>query len=123
MNNVLKDQRRVLGDKHPDTLLTMAVLAEHYMKHGKMDQVEKYADEALVASRSVLNDKHQVRAAALSFLAAVYGSRGDWKKLESVMIEAVELARFRWGPDSDVTAQGDADVGQTPHLAGKILPG
>ncbi len=115
--NVLQDMRRVMGAKHPDRLFTLVLLAEHYMNQRRMDEVEEYAGEALEGARTALNDKHQVRAAALGFLAVVYSTRADLKKPESmkklgtVLIESVELARFRWGIDSDVTARGNQTVG------------
>jgi serine/threonine protein kinase len=109
--DVLQDLRQVLGDKHPDTLYTLVAIAAHYIEHNKLDEVEKYAREALEGSRSVLNDKHQTRMYALGFLANVYGGQRDSKKLEPVLIETVQLARFRWGPDNEFTAGGDTTAG------------
>ena len=81
--------------------------------------VEKYAAEALEGSRSVLNDKHQVRAVALGFLGTVYSVRADLKKLEPVLIESVELSRFRWGNGNNVTAGGNASLGLLFILQGE----
>ena len=117
--DVLPDLRRILGVKHPDTLHTLVVIAEHYIYQRKMEEVEKYAGEALEGSRTVLNDKHQVRAVASGFLAKVYSSRGDLKKLEPVLIESVEVARVRWGPDNGLTAGGDATAGLLLIFVGK----
>jgi Flp pilus assembly protein TadD len=106
-------------------LYTLATIAGHFVEQQKPDEVEKYASEALEGSRKILNDKHQVRTAALSCLSEVYSRRADLKrpetltKLESVLSEAVELARFRYGPNHGYTAAGDVSLGILLILMGR----
>ena len=118
--DVLQDMRRVLGNKHPDTLYTLAIIADHYMNQGKIDEVEKYAGEALEGpcrpQRQASSESSRPR-----FSLNRYGSQADSKKLEPVLIESVELARYRWDPDSEVTAGGNGTLGMLFFLKSEYI--
>ena len=111
LSEVLDVQRRVLGNKHPDTLVTMVTLGELYIYQRKLDQAEQLLVEAVEGSRTALDRNSQTIAAALSLLGAVYANKGDLKKLGPVLIESRDIARFRWGPDHGLTAAGNQAVG------------
>ncbi|KAI8667643.1 NB-ARC domain-containing protein [Fusarium keratoplasticum] len=51
-------RRDVLGEKHPDTIRSMASLASTYHQQGRYDEAEKLKDEALDLRRDVLWEKH-----------------------------------------------------------------
>ena len=50
---------RVLGEEHPDTLLTMNGLGALYYLEGKYTQAELLFEKALEGQRRVLGDEHE----------------------------------------------------------------
>ena len=55
---VMEVQRRVLGDEHPNMLLTMNGLALLYGLEGKNAQAEALYTKALETQRRVLGEEH-----------------------------------------------------------------
>jgi len=51
-------RREVLGDNHPDTLISMNNLAALYQSQGKYDEAEPLYVECLKLRREVLGDNH-----------------------------------------------------------------
>ena len=123
LNDVLQDMRRVLGDKHPDTLYTLAIIAEHYMNQRKMDEVEKYAADALEGSRTVLNDKHQVRAAALGFLASRVCSPSRLEETRAGVDRVGGTFTFPLGALTTTSLREGMGRRAAPHLPGRVFPG
>ena len=57
-DEALEGYRRVLGDTHPDTLLSINNMGYRLQSMGKLDEAEKHYREALEGCRSVLSDLH-----------------------------------------------------------------
>ena len=54
----LQAERRVLGEEHPDTLLSMNNLAMLYFEQGRHDEAEPLYVKALEGRRRVLGEEH-----------------------------------------------------------------
>ncbi|KAK4172862.1 hypothetical protein QBC36DRAFT_361550 [Triangularia setosa] len=68
-------RRRLLGDKHPDTIWSMADLAAKYHAQGRYEEAEKILVEVLALRRHVLGDKHPDTIRSMADLAATYHSQ------------------------------------------------
>ncbi|MEU6774239.1 tetratricopeptide repeat protein, partial [Streptomyces sp. NPDC046759] len=51
-------QRRVLGEEHPDTLLTASNLANRLAEVGRVEEARELAEETLGRQRRVLGEEH-----------------------------------------------------------------
>jgi tetratricopeptide (TPR) repeat protein len=54
----MRDRQRVLGDEHPDTMISKANLASTYSDQGRWDEAEKLKLEVLETSKRLLGDEH-----------------------------------------------------------------
>jgi non-specific serine/threonine protein kinase/serine/threonine-protein kinase len=63
---VLEKRRRVLGEEHPDTLLSISNMGVLLRAQGKLDQAEPYYREALEKRRRVLGEEHPDTLASVS---------------------------------------------------------
>jgi Tetratricopeptide repeat len=77
---VLADRRRVLGEEHPDTLASYAVLAWLEGLQGRYGQAEKLYRQVLADRRRVLGEDHPDTAATAGELAQVTTGRGDGER-------------------------------------------
>ena len=53
-----KPMRRVLGDEHPSTLMSINNMGSLLLRQGKYDEAEVYYVEAMEGLRRVLGDEH-----------------------------------------------------------------
>jgi eukaryotic-like serine/threonine-protein kinase len=111
LNEVLDRQKKILGNKHPHTLLSMVRLGHLYLDQKQWDKSEELFVEAVEGCRAALDRNHETAAGALGGLAAVYAVKQDMKKLGPVLIEARDITRVRHGPYDTVTVEGNQAVG------------
>ena len=76
LEKALEAQREILGKNHPNTLHTMANLANGYLIQGKIDQAERLLIEAVDGCQTATDPDQETTATALGLLAAVYTIRG-----------------------------------------------
>jgi tetratricopeptide (TPR) repeat protein len=60
----------VVGEKHPDTIWSMADLAATYHAQGRYSEAEPIFQEALDLRREVLGEKHPDTIASMAALSA-----------------------------------------------------
>jgi hypothetical protein len=68
-------RKQVLGEKHPDTIGSMASLAATYHAQGRYDEAEKRYVEVLGLRREVLGERHPETLQAMHDLAVTWNSR------------------------------------------------
>ena len=113
LKEVLDVQRRVLGTKHPDTLISMATLASWYVLQGtNLDQAESLLKEAWEGCRTALDAKHETTDAVLALLSALYSSKREYSKLGPYLREAQQIALARWGSDHGLTVGANVALGR-----------
>ncbi|KAL8281687.1 hypothetical protein RB600_005226 [Gaeumannomyces tritici] len=86
-------RKRVLGDKHPDTIQSMASLATTYGNQGRYDEDEKISVEVLALRRDVLGDKHPDTIQSIAELATTYHNQGRYNEAEKMKVEVLALRR------------------------------
>ncbi|KAK3687145.1 BCS1 N terminal-domain-containing protein [Podospora appendiculata] len=101
-------RRKRLGEKHLDTIRSMAELAGTYNKQGRYEEAEKIFVEVLVLQRDVLGEKHPDTIWSMASLAATYHQQGRYEEAEKVKVEV--LARQR-----DVLGKKHPDTLQAMH--------
>ena len=85
---VLDLRRDVLGDKHPDTIRSMADhLQRHTMYRGGIRRMRRSTVEVLDLRRDVLGDKHPDTIQSMASLAATYHAQGRYKEAEKMYVK------------------------------------
>ena len=80
----LKLLREVLGEKHPDTIRTMANLATTYHQQGRSKEAEEIYIKVLKLRRDVLGEKHPDTIESMASLATTYHQQGRLKEAEEI---------------------------------------
>jgi hypothetical protein len=70
----------VLGEKHPDTIWSMAELAATYHAQGRYDEVEEISVKVLDLRREVVGEKHRDTIWSMASLAATYHAQRRYKE-------------------------------------------
>ncbi|KAK4206669.1 P-loop containing nucleoside triphosphate hydrolase protein [Rhypophila decipiens] len=132
-------RRAVLGEKHPDTIRSMADLATTYNAQGRYAEAEPMNINILELRREVLGEKHpdtiwnqNTRAAAgsarretpdtigsMADLAATYRMQGRYTEAEPMKIKALELRREVLGEKHPDTIWSIASLAATYHAQGR----
>ena len=63
------DEKRVLGDEHPDTLTSMANLALTYSNQGRWKEAEELEAQVMETFKRVLRDEHLDTLTSINNLA------------------------------------------------------
>ena len=79
----------MLGEDHPDTLITMNNLAFLYMKQGRYAQAEPLYIKALEVQRRVLGENNPRRLASMNDFAFLSLKRRRFAQAESLLREAL----------------------------------
>ncbi|KAF4473625.1 Nephrocystin-3 [Colletotrichum fructicola Nara gc5] len=115
----LKLRRDVLGEKHPDTIDSMASLATTYHSQGRYDEAEKISVEVLELRRDVLGEKHPDTIWSMASLATTYHNQGRYDEAEKIKVEVLELRRDVLGEKHPDTIWSMASLAATYHSQGR----
>ncbi|KAF5694437.1 hypothetical protein FDENT_1166 [Fusarium denticulatum] len=108
-------RQKVLGEKHPDTIKSMADLAATYHAQGRHDEDEKMAVKVLDFRRDVLGEKHPDTIASIASLAVTYHMQGRYNEAERLKHEALNLQREVLGERDPDTSESMASLATTYH--------
>ncbi|MEL7358785.1 MAG: tetratricopeptide repeat protein, partial [Cyanobacteria bacterium J06560_6] len=86
-----------LGDRHPDTALSLNNLAELYRSQGRYGEAEPLYLEALGIRKAELGDRHPDTASSLNNLALLYSSQGRYGEAEPLYLEALGIRKAELG--------------------------
>jgi hypothetical protein len=81
LEQTLAARRRVLGDDHPHTLVSMSHLAETRRNQGDLQAACGLHEETLAARRRVLGDDHPKTLWSMYNLAETLGSSATYRAL------------------------------------------
>ncbi|EJT68929.1 hypothetical protein, variant [Gaeumannomyces tritici R3-111a-1] len=112
-------RREVLGDRHPDTIQSMASLATTYHSQGRYDEAEKMRVEVLALQRDMLGDKHPDTIGSMADLATTYHSQGRYDEAEKMEIKVLALRRDVLGDKHPDTIGSMASLATTYHNQGR----
>ncbi|KAK4213874.1 n-terminal acetyltransferase A auxiliary subunit [Rhypophila decipiens] len=112
-------RRAVLGEKHLDTIRSMAELATTYHQQGRYAEAESIYIKVLELRREVLGEKHPDTIWSMADLAATYHQQGRYAEAESIYIKVLELRREVRGEKHPDTIRSMADLAATYHQQGR----
>ncbi|KAK6709693.1 hypothetical protein SNK04_010641 [Fusarium graminearum] len=112
-------RRKVLGEKHPDTIRSMANLAATYHAQGRYDEDEEISVKVLELQREVLGEKHPDTISSMADLAATYHKQGRYDEAEGIYREVLDLQRELLGEKHPDTIRSMADLATTYHKQGR----
>ncbi|KAL7946247.1 P-loop containing nucleoside triphosphate hydrolase protein [Trichoderma barbatum] len=111
-------RRRVLGERHPHTLESIASLAAAYHYQGQHEKAKACYKEAIELRRQTLGEKHPDTLRAMSLLGTVYQSHGQYKEAEALYKKALEFQREVLGEKHLHTLQILASISAVYHYQG-----
>jgi hypothetical protein len=69
---VMQTRKRVLGDEHPGTLISMGKLALTYNHQGRWKEAEELEVQVMQTRKRVLSDEHPSMLTSMANLASTY---------------------------------------------------
>ena len=112
-------RRKVLGERHRDTIGSMADLAATYHTQGRYEEAEKINVEVLALRRDALGEKHPDTIRSMANLAATYHAQGRYDEAEKISLEVLALRRDVLGEKHPDTIGSMADLAATYHAQGR----
>jgi hypothetical protein len=116
---VLELRREVLGEKHPDTIRSMADLATTYHQQGRSGEAEEIDVKVLELRREVLGEKHPDSIESMASLATTYHQQGRSGEAEEIKVKVLELRREVLGEKHPDTIRSMADLAATYDQQGR----
>uniref|UniRef100_A0A0D2YIK3 DUF7779 domain-containing protein n=1 Tax=Fusarium oxysporum (strain Fo5176) TaxID=660025 RepID=A0A0D2YIK3_FUSOF len=110
---VLEMRREVLGEKHPNTIRSMADLATTYHQQGRYAEAENICQEVLEMRRGVLRGKHPDTISSMADLAATYHQQGRYDEAFQLHQTAFHLRCLVLGENHPDTMQSVAYLAST----------
>ncbi|EWZ28037.1 hypothetical protein FOZG_18263 [Fusarium oxysporum Fo47] len=101
-------RRKVLGEKHPDTIRSLADLATTYRQRGRYDEAERFKDEVLDLRRELLGEKHPDTIRSMAELATTYHAQGRYDEALQLHQTALDLRHHVLGENHPDTMQSVA---------------
>jgi len=104
-------RRRVLGDDHPDTIVSVSKLGVLLKQQGKLDEAESYLRETLDAARRVFGDDHPNTLTSFGNLGSLLADQGKLDEAEPYLRDALDGARRILGDDHPDTLRSLNNLG------------
>jgi len=119
---VLAAHRRILGEEHPHTLMSMDNLAGTLRAQGDLPGARALQEKVLEARRRILGEEHPDTLASMNNLAVTLGDQGDLAGARALKEKVLEASRRILGeehPDT-LTSMNNlaATLGDQGDLAG-----
>ncbi|KAK1963337.1 hypothetical protein LY78DRAFT_203032 [Colletotrichum sublineola] len=96
-SKALSIRKRVLGERHVDTLSSMALLAVTYYGQSRYNEAEKIQTEILELRREMLGNRHPDTLYSMASLAAIFRGQGQYEEAEKICIEVLEVRQATLG--------------------------
>jgi tetratricopeptide (TPR) repeat protein len=88
---VMQTMKRVLGNKHLDTLRSMHNLATTYSSQGRWEEAEELQVQVAQTTKGVLGDEHPDTLTSTANLALTYWNQGRWREAEELQMQVLQL--------------------------------
>jgi tetratricopeptide (TPR) repeat protein len=107
---VMQTTKRVLGDKHPHTLASIANLASTYQKQGRWKEAEELQVPVMQTMEKVLGGEHADTLASIHNLALTYLNQGQWQEAEELEVQVVRTTKRVLGVEHPSTLTSMANL-------------
>jgi serine/threonine protein kinase len=98
-NNLIKDQRQILGDTHPEVAKSLLQISGVLRYQGDLVQAMNYINEAHNINLKIFGKNHILTAASFNSLAVAFYQTGDYPKAIEHMYKAVNIFEDKQSPD------------------------
>ncbi len=118
----LQIHKTVLGERHPDTAVSLSDLGQLYQSQGDYPKAEPLLKQAWEINKTVLGERHPATAGSLNILAGLYDSQGEYRKAEQLYQQALKIRQAVLGerhPDTAVSLNNLAGVYESQGGYGK----
>ncbi len=119
LEKALEIRFRILGQEHPDTLLTMRHLAATLGDDGDLAEAAKMNRRLLELQRLVLGPRNPETMKTIHNLASVSNNLGRYAEAEQGFREALDIARDAMGPEHWITLKIASSLSKTLTDEGK----
>jgi hypothetical protein len=110
---VTQTRKRVLGDKHPSTLISMGHLASTYSDQGRWKEAEELEVQVMQTSKRVLGDEHPSTLISMGNLASTYSDQGRWKEAEELKVQVMQIRKRVLGDEHPDTLLSMGNLAST----------
>ncbi|MDG2032135.1 MAG: tetratricopeptide repeat protein, partial [Phycisphaerales bacterium] len=110
-HEALEKSRRMLGEEHPDTLISISNMGFLLSAQGKLAEAEPYYREALEKFRRVLGEEHPDTLVSISYTGVLLRAQGKLAEAETYYHEALEKFRRVLGEEHPYTLTSINNMG------------
>ena len=103
LDRVLDKRKIMLGEEHPDTLISMVNLALTYRNRERLNDAEKLGIQVLATSKRVLGAEHLDTLFSMNNLAFIYADRGRLDDAEELAVQVLETSKRTQGAEHPKT--------------------
>ncbi|KAL6695850.1 P-loop containing nucleoside triphosphate hydrolase protein [Trichoderma pleuroticola] len=111
--------RKTWGEKHPNTITSMANLATTYRKQIRYKEAEEIEAQVLHLQREIFGYKHPETISGMSSLATTYRGQGRYDEAEEIAVQVLDLRRKILGDEHLETISGMAQLASTYYSQGR----
>lgn len=104
---------RLQGERHPNTLTSLANLASTYNKQGRWKEAANLFIWVAQMMTTVLTKEHPDTLNTMANLASTYRNLGQWKEAEELSIQVMEIMMKVLGKEHPSTLNCMSDLGLT----------
>ncbi|ERF68964.1 hypothetical protein EPUS_08198 [Endocarpon pusillum Z07020] len=90
---VIETRKRVQGQEHPDTLISMNNLASTYLDQGQWKEAEELGMQTMEMRKRVLGQEHPHTLISMNNLVSTYMNQGRWKEAEELGMQTMETRK------------------------------
>jgi hypothetical protein len=117
---VLDTQRRLLGERHPDTLASMSNLADTLRELGDLAVARALNEQALASLRMVLGDEHPGTLTSMNNLALTLDRMGDLTGARALHEQTLTIQRRVLGDEHPATLNSMGNLAHTLRELGDL---
>jgi hypothetical protein len=92
-----KTREKVLGNKHPGTLISIANLASTYSNQGRWKEAEQLQVQVVETVKRVLGDEHPHTLSSMASLTITYWKQGRWKEAKALFVQVTGTRKSEIG--------------------------
>src|SRR3984957_8106013 len=110
---VMETRKQVLGEEHPDTLMSMNNLASTYWNQGRSKEAEVLQVSVMETRKRVLGEEHPGTLVSMGNLASTYRNQGRWKEAEVLDVSVMETMKRVLGEEHPSTLDSMGNLALT----------
>ena len=108
------------GEKHPETIRSIASLATTYFKYDKLKEAEDIAVKVIALQTDVLGERHPETIRGMANLGMTYYQQGRMKDAEEILTKELALRREVLGSKHPETIKSIANLASTYYQQGRL---